>query len=138
MWKQIFFLEGKMVGTVERSPIFSGSSPVQPLGTAFFCPLCARLWLLAPIKGSATRCFHSICGLHRPGDRVGIWSLGAVSGGDIPGALWIGNDHEWNRALPKALLQRELLLTIKHYEELNNERPDSNTPTNQDRPEGSN
>jgi hypothetical protein len=114
--RQFFFHRGQLLGDAVRQVSWVGGTPTPPVGTALFCPLCSEVWFLAPIEGEATRVECRPCERHDAGARLGKSSLGAVSRLEPVGSVWRSWDSEWNEALPREVLKRELLLTINHYE----------------------
>lgn len=85
----------------------------QPIGQAFFCPICSEVWAQALVQGQPTQVRHRPCTRHKPGDRFGVNSLGIVSPYDIPGSLMLAESRQWNDNLPAAVVTRELVLTLE-------------------------
>lgn len=102
--RQSFFLRGKYLGSTERKKVWVHETLVPPSGIALFCPICAEIWLLAPIEGRKTFAFQVECEKH-PEEYPHL----------IPGSVLLPWDEDWNKALPVPLLKRELILQIDSY-----------------------
>ena len=104
---QHFFLHGKHYGTAERSRETIHRQQFPPRGDAFFCPSCASLWAICPIEGAETMVNTAGCEQHP------LWS-------DLPGgSLWLAEPSmksDFNRAIPRELLAREVMLYLSMYD----------------------
>lgn len=117
---QTFKFRGQLIGTATRRQVFIHASLATPMGKAFFCPICAELWLIAQVEGQTTQVDTKLCERHKPGEVYGTWSSGKLFGTEIAGSIWSSYDSDWNAALPDLLIKREFELHLQQHEgELN-------------------
>lgn len=98
--KQTFTLEGEAFGAAERTAVFRDGDLRPPFGLGFFCPACCRLWAACPVEGRRSFVLSRECPRHQ------------TSFFGPAGSLWDSQDPDFCRALPAALLQRELELHL--------------------------
>lgn len=84
----------------------------DPIGQAFFCPICVTIWAAAIVPGQPTQVRHRPCSAHRPSTQSGTSSLGAIHSGDIPGSLMLSESRAWNDSLPDRVVVRELQVSL--------------------------
>ena len=102
MPEQHFFVEGRSLGSCQRYPL--NSLKQAPISYAFFCPVCVEIWARAVIFDSSCFCFHVPCKKH------------AYPGIKVPGSLYPAGDPDFLSAMPREVLQRELLLHLDYAE----------------------
>ena len=97
-------IEGKSFGSMLRPDGFRSGEPQPRSGCAFFCPICCRIW--AKVQAEGRECYpYSISCAEHPR----FFHMPA-------GSIWLPWDHEWNSALPRAVLEREVSIHIANYE----------------------
>jgi len=111
-YEQHFFVEGSYLGTTMRKDIYVRSTVAPPMGEAFFCPFCARIWAVCPVVGQPTAVSTVLCEKHNPKDSVGDWQIGYA---EYPGSILFSWDDEWNSMLPRDAFKREFLLYCKRH-----------------------
>lgn len=102
MPEQHFYIEGRAYGFSTRYPL--DSRKLRPISYACFCPECAEVWARAVIWNTQFMVFTIPCRKHTYG------------GIRIPGSLWPVGDPDFLQALPREVLQRELLLHLDYAE----------------------
>jgi hypothetical protein len=111
--RQLFFIEGKLVGEAPRKPLFVHGEAQLPTSDFWFCAHCGELYARAPVQlpsGATTqwqsymRCCRRCADLCYP-------SMGVV-----PGSIWLAWDIDFLAALPGAVLQWELERHLDHAE----------------------
>lgn len=98
------FIEGKHYGQMDLPAEFRSGKFEDKSGIAFFCPVCARIWAVVYAEGHESYPYSIGCEQH---PRFAAMPAGSIM---LP---W---DRAWNAKLPRAVIQRELLIHIKHYE----------------------
>jgi hypothetical protein len=77
---------------------------IPPHSLAFFCQKCGEVWARVVVESGSEfqvysrRCLKHSCHIFDPG-----------------GSLWFIWDRDWQNALPKAVLQREVVLMCDHW-----------------------
>lgn len=116
MHTALYFLQNKLIGQT------TFQCEASPHSLAYFCPTCGEVWGRVVVDGGKYWSVqHVACEKHLP--------QGVPEWGKPPGCFCTDLDSRrrnlsvlwWGRAiehLPPELLQRELLLTIQHYERL--------------------
>jgi hypothetical protein len=107
-----FFVGQQYLGSGPAPQEFVHDEVHDPIGQAFFCPICSEVWAQALVEGQPTQVRHRPCAKHRPGDRYSFNSLGHISQYDIPGSLWLAESRTWNDSLPERVVARELQITL--------------------------
>jgi len=102
-----YFFRGKHIASVNPSAIFVHGRKQIPPGRAFFCPICAEIWLLAPVDREETFVDHVLCDRHPP------------TASRRAGSMFLSWDAEWNKDLPSELLKMEFL-TLYSQKEMQN------------------
>jgi hypothetical protein len=102
---QHFIIEGKHLGTAERTPRFVHAEVHNPVGYAFFCPCCGDVWARCPVEDQPWTVWTKPCRKH------------STSALDIPGSLWLSWDKEFSLALPQEVLRWELERHLDHMEQ---------------------
>ena len=107
---QSFIIEGEFLGTMERPPIFYHEIEGDPVGEAFWCPVCARIWATLFIPGVDTRVHHVACEKHTAEDCKHSMGLH-----DFPGSILFNWDLDFDELPPWGVLKREFLLYCKRH-----------------------
>lgn len=102
-FRQAFFLRGQFLGEATRGLCPRTNS--RPRSIAFFCPKCGEIWARAAVEGAEWRTSHVECS--------DCGKLGVVN---FPGSVWQHFDDDFNRALPPALFERELEISIEWHQ----------------------
>ena len=100
-----YFIGSKYYGAYPPSYTPVHSTMEIPFGKAFFCPVCAEVWALAPIDGKETYPETILCEKHE-----------FSPSRSIPGGLFLAWDTTWNKDLPLELLAREYLILLRLWE----------------------
>ena len=103
MYKQLFEIEGELLGETERTREIRTAA--APFSMAYFCPKCARIWARCPVEKEPWMVTTVTCK-----------ACGKLSLISIPGSIWRALDDEFNEALPRAVLLRELSLHLEWYD----------------------
>lgn len=111
----VYFLQGRLLGQSQFA------APTPPHSLAYFCSTCGEIWARIGVLGERPywSIEHVVCEKHTP--------RGVPEWRGIPGGLCPNMDSRrsflstmwWGRALehlPPAVLERELTLTLSHYE----------------------
>lgn len=112
-WTREYFVGQTYLGSGPAHPEIVHNEIHDPIGEAFFCPICSEIWAQALVAGQGTQVRTRPCAKHKPGDRHGTCSLGYVSQYDIPGSLWLVESRTWVNSLPERVLAREVLITLE-------------------------
>ena len=99
-YRQHFVIEDTDYGSSPREPEYRDGRTWAPLGYAFFCPLCTKLWATAVVSGQRTMVLTALCRNHP-------WT--AL---ETPGSLLHPFNQAFNAALPDGAVIRENLLWI--------------------------
>lgn len=111
---QHFWIHGKHYGTAPRTTEQYPEARAAPRGKSFFCSECGDLWAQCPIEDTVTGlfCQYAVttvpCSKHH---EVGQWLI-------IAGTLYQSWDKDFTRAMPEAVLRRELDILLKNFPEV--------------------
>lgn len=107
IYQQDFIIEGDHLGSCLRRKYFIRGVVRIPEGEAFWCPICARVWAVCPVKSSETRINNVKCEAHMP---AYSWDTPGSILNHLPDTFWVPTkDILW----PTAVLLREFLLYCK-------------------------
>lgn len=95
-------IEGKDFGWVKLN---DEAHKGEANGTAFFCEYCGRVWAKAVVDGRRIYPYSINCGCQP-----------TISWVIVPGSIWLSWDYDWQQGLPRAALEREFEVHLKHYE----------------------
>lgn len=108
-----YFIDGQYLGQGRRSWEFFHNQPIPPESKAFFCEHCGEVWARV-VSTEGTKHFA-------------VYSMGCAKCRNPyrfmnpPGSIWMDWDKDWQDAMPKAVLQRELRLHCEFWLERNRE-----------------
>lgn len=115
-----YFIGQQYFGSGPAPQEFVHNEVHQPIGQAFFCPICAEVWATATVQGAPTQVRHRFCGKHnsleareKANGARNCSSLGRINSSEICGSLWLDESRTWNDNLPPAVVARELRLTLE-------------------------
>jgi hypothetical protein len=103
---QTIFLGSAVFLTPPRKPLILEGTFMHPTGYAWFCPTCGDIWARAVVEGCSFQLIHMPCVLHPH----------PFPTREPAGSLYIFWDQLFLDTLPLALLHRELLLHLNHFE----------------------
>ena len=107
--QQYFIVEGKVLGSAERSMVFVHAQPQCPQSYAFFCPVCAEVWARCPVE-------------RREGqtEPFMVWSIPCrkhrTHALAIPGSLMLEWEPEFVEAFPDEVVKWEFDRHLEFYE----------------------
>jgi hypothetical protein len=112
-FRQLFFIEGKLLGETQRAKVFVHSDLTEPTSDLYFCGLCGDVYARLPClraDGSSTpwqsyRCLCRKCGESKQ-RFISEW----------PGSIWRSWDREFLEALPPEVLAWELLRHLDSWQ----------------------
>jgi hypothetical protein len=108
-----FFVGGAYLGQGQRSFEFVHNQVIPPHSLAFFCQACGDIWARVLVQdGSEFQVYSRRCQKH------------SKYFFDPGGSIWFTWDRDWQEALPKAILQREVVLLCDHWVKHNKETVD--------------
>ena len=117
--RQLFFLDGKLLGEAPRTLLNIHGEAQEPTSDLYFCQRCGVIYANLPVlhpngRNTSYQSHRGLC--HRcTGGHIGFHLT--------PGSLWREWDTPFLQALPLAVLQRELLLHLDHLERYQNDWP---------------
>lgn len=103
LYRQDFFLGGKFLGTTGRDKQLSCGERIPPVSYAFCCPVCGDVWarsVCSDPTGETTNFQFVTRGCQK--------HFKLFEGGSMQ-AVW---DYDYQKALPEAVVQEELLNLI--------------------------
>lgn len=114
-YRQLFFIEGRLLGEVSRGPIMRHATFMEPTSDLYFCSLCGEAYAKFPClrpDGSSTqwRSYGRMC--RKCGAAKQRWLS------EWPGSIWRSWDKEFIAALPVPVLQWELERHIESWERI--------------------
>lgn len=102
-------VRGESLGSsLRREEVIHGRVYAPP-STAYFCPACGEVWALVKIGGARYHVYTLLCERHS--NSAGGWMT------ELPGSLWIWNNHEFTESLPPEVLLRETELCLNAWKE---------------------
>ena len=115
--KQLYFIEGRLLGESPRKAIFVHSTLQEPTSDLYFCGRCGKVYATLPViraDGSSTpwQSYRHIC------RQCGVSHQRFL--GDWPGSIWRSWDHDFLATLPVSVLQWELERHLDAYERIPN------------------
>lgn len=116
-YKQLFFIEGRLLGEVERGSIMRHATFMEPTSDLYFCGLCGEVYAKFPClrpDGSSTQWQSYRCICRKCGATKQRWLS------EWPGSIWHSWDKEFIAALPVPVLQWELERHIESWERIPN------------------
>lgn len=113
-YTQIFFAGNQQIGAGAAHVALFHGEPHPPLSKVFICHECGDAWARVVVQGDSGKIrpwevFMRNCAKHRDSVRSILF---------CPGSIYLSWDKAYCRALPESVLQRELLLHLDFYEEL--------------------
>ena len=103
---QHFIIEGRYLGSCERSTIWRGPLQQPPQSFVFVCPVCGESWAKAMIEDSLAFIFTKPCHRHTaPACR-------------ITGSVWLPLEPEFTSSLPPAVVEWEFERHLDYLEKI--------------------
>lgn len=97
--------EGESCGEGQIESEFEDAARNDPEGAVFVCPVCARAWAKHTVAGRYFMVFTRRCREHDSGLYY-----------DFAGSIWLDWNHCAIKALPRAVLERELMLHLERWD----------------------
>ena len=105
MYKQLFFIEGKLFGEASRGTTMRHASFIEPSSDLYFCSACGEVFAKFPClrpDGSQTTWQSHRCMCRKCGPQHQQFFS------QFPGSIWRSWDKDFLAALPVSVLQWEL------------------------------
>lgn len=114
MSRQLFFIEGRLLGEAERAPLLIHAEVQSPNSDLYFCTHCGDVFARFPVthasgKLSPWQSYRSIC--RKCHSR-------STAMYNVPGSIWRSWDTPFTDSLPQAILSWELDRHLDHLERI--------------------
>ena len=112
-FRQLFFIEGKLLGSAVRAPVLTFGELAAPLSGLWFCQHCGEVFAKAPVIDDTTnrptpwQSHRSLCRKCAPSSPFAS---------EIPGSIWLSWDRDFLAALPATVLTWEFLRHLDRVE----------------------
>ena len=112
-FRQLFFVEGQLLGSALRAPVLVHTELVPPASGLWFCQHCGEVYAKAPVVDESTghpTPWQSYRGLCRKCAALSPFAS------EIPGSIWLSWDRDFLAALPPDVLTWEFLRHLDRVE----------------------
>lgn len=111
-FRQLFFIEGKLLGEAPREAFFLHGELAEPLSALWFCQHCGEVFAKAPImraNGTVTpwQSYRATCRKCSPK---------AIFSSEIPGSIWLSWDYDFLSTLPPCIITWEFNRHLDKFE----------------------
>ena len=111
-FRQLFFIEGKLLGEASRPGFFRLAELAEPLSGLWFCQHCGEVFAKAPVlrpDGTLTpwQSYRAICRK---------CAFRSIYQSEVPGSIWLSWDDAFLSALPPSIITWEFNRHLDKFE----------------------
>jgi len=109
MSTQHFYADGRYLGAATRTWEHWHNQVADPVGYAFFCPVCIEIWARCPIESNGQPALTMV-------QTISCRKHPAHHGIGVPGSLMLPWDKTFTECLPDDAVRRELEVHLDYAE----------------------